>query len=188
LIRTFLRIAALTCAALALHGCALQAPKYQASIDNVEQIKKAAIQPAALGSFTIQANASGGSSISLRGSPMSSSVGADYAAYLADALRQELALAGKLDPKSTLEISGVLIRNDIAAGGIVTNSGEVEARFVVRNGGSVRYDAIKRADLSWESSFIGGIAIPKAQQQYPVLVQQLLAKLLADPQFQVALR
>ena len=30
---------------------------------------------------------------------MTSPVGSDYAAYLAEALRQELALAGKLDPE-----------------------------------------------------------------------------------------
>lgn len=187
MIRHAFRLVALLAAALFLHGCALQAPRYQPSIDNVELIKKADLQPAALGAFTLQASA-GGTSISLRGNQMSSSVGADYAAYLADALRQELSLAGKLDPKSSFEISGVLLKNDIAAGGISTNSGEIEARFVVKNGGKTGYDAIKRAEASWESSFVGGIAIPKAQQQYPVLVQQLLAKLLADPQFQAALR
>lgn len=188
MIRSIVRILALTSAALFLHGCALQAPRYQPSIDNVEQLKKAAVRPATLGAFTVQAGATGGGSISLRGSGMTSPVGADYAAYLADALRQELALAGKLDPKSTLEISGVLVKNDIAAGGISTNSGEVEARFIVKNGGQVRYDAVKRAELSWDSSFIGGVAIPKAQQQYPLIVRQLLAKLLADSLFQQSLQ
>ena len=184
---TTFRTLALAGVALFLQACALQAPRYQPSIDNVEQIKKTAIRPAVLGSFTVQANA-GGDAISLRGSSMTSPVGATYADYLADALRQELALAGKLDPKSTLEISGVLVKNDIAAGGIATNSGEVEAKFVVKSAGKVNYDAVKRAEMSWDSSFVGAVAIPKAQQQYPLIVQQLLAKLLADPQFQAALR
>jgi hypothetical protein len=185
---TTFRTLALAGVALFLQACALQAPRYQPSIDNVEQIKKTAIRPAVLGSFTVQANAGGADAISLRGSSMTSPVGATYADYLADALRQELALAGKLDPKSTLEISGVLVKNDIAAGGIATNSGEVEAKFVVKSAGKVSYDAVKRAEMSWDSSFVGAVAIPKAQQQYPLIVQQLLAKLLADPQFQAALR
>jgi hypothetical protein len=171
-----------------LHGCALQAASYQPSIDNVEAWKKSAANPVNLGSFTVKSDATGATSIGLRGNPMSSPVGADYAAYLADALRKELTLAGKLDPKSAIEISGALLKNDIAAGGVSTNSGEIEARFVVKRDGAVRYDAVKRAEASWESSFVGAVAVPKAQQQYPLLVQQLVARLLADTQFQAALR
>jgi hypothetical protein len=181
-----LRAAALLVCAALLHGCALQAAPYQASIDNVESWKKSG--PVNLGAFTVKADATGATSIGLRGNPMNSPVGADYAAYLADALRKELTLAGKLDPKSSLEISGALLKNDIAAAGVSTNSGEIEARFIVRRDGAVRYDAVKRAEASWESSFVGAIAVPKAQQQYPILVQQLLAKLLGDAQFQAALR
>jgi hypothetical protein len=174
--------------ALMLQGCALQAPRYQPSLDNVEAAKKASIQPANVGSFTVQAGLQSGSSIGLRGNAMSSPVGADYAAYLADALRQELMLAGKFDVRSDLEVSGTLLKNDIAAAGIATNSGEIEARFVVRRGGQLRYDAVQRAEASWESSFMGAVAIPKAQQQYPVLVQQLIGKLFADARFTAALQ
>jgi len=174
--------------AIALQGCAIQAANYQPSLDNVDAIKKSVPAPVALGSFSVQAGATGASQISLRGSPMASAVGGDYAAYLADALRQELVLANKLDPKSTFEISGTLVKNDIAAGGLATNSGEIEARFVVKRSGVVRYEAVKRAEASWESSFVGAIAIPKAQQQYPLLVQKLLSALLSDPQFLAALR
>jgi hypothetical protein len=170
-----------------LAGCALQAPRYQPSIDNVEAIKKSGVKAMNVGAFTVAPGATGGSSISLRGSSMNP-VSGDYAAYLADALKQELTLAGALDLKASVEVGGVLVKNDIAAGGMSTNSGEIEARFVVRNGSQVRYDALKRVDLSWESSFVGAVAIPKAQQQYPVLVQQLIGKLLADPQFLAALR
>jgi hypothetical protein len=183
-----LRTAALLLVALVLQGCAMQAPRYTPSIDNVEALKKSGPGSVMLGTFSVQSGAQGATSISMRGSSMVSPVGSDYAAYLADALRQELVLAGKLDPKSSIEISGLLMKNDISAAGVSTNSGEIEARFVVKRDGAVRYDAVKRAESSWESSFVGAIAIPKAQQQYPVIVQQLLSKLLTDPQFQSALR
>ncbi len=176
------------CVALAaLSGCALQTPGYSPSIDHVETLKKTAA-PVALGAFTVQAGATGATAIGLRGSQMSSSIGADYAAYLAEALRQELVLAGKLDAKSRLVIGGLLLKNDIAAGGVSTNSGEIEARFTVTQDGRERYNRVKQANLSWESSFLGGVAIPKAQQQYPLLVQQLLTVLLADPDFLAALK
>jgi hypothetical protein len=184
---TFKKLLLLALAAL-LHGCAITAAQYSPAIDNVEAFKKVATRPAAIGTFVVGAGLQSGSTIGLRGNSMNSPVGQDYAAYLADALRQELTLAGKLDPKSGIEISGALVKNDIAAGGVSTNSGEIEARFVVKVNGAERYQGVKRAEASWESSFVGAIAIPKAQQQYPLLVQKLISQLLADAQFVSALR
>lgn len=179
------RLLGVIAAALLATGCALQAPRYQPSLDNLEALKKSPTS-VALGAFTVQSGSGG--PISLRGTSMTSPVGADYAAYLADAMQQELVLAGKLDPKSTIEISGLLLKNDVAAGGISTNSGEVEARIIVKNNGAQRFDKVKRAELSWDSSFIGGIAIPKAKQQYPLVVQKLLAMIWTDADFQAALK
>jgi hypothetical protein len=182
--RTLRMLAALG-AVLLGSGCALKAPTYQPSLDNIGLLKSAGA-PTAVGSFTVQAGVP--ASIGLRGNPMSSPVGGDYAAYLAEAIRQELALAGKLDPKSKIEISGVVTRNDIAAGGVSTSSGEIEARIVVRNDGAVKFDKLKRAELTWESSFVGAIAIPRAQQQYPLIVQRLLGDIWADADFQKAIK
>jgi hypothetical protein len=181
----------LACAAattLSFQGCAIRAASYVPSLDNVETMKKSTMQPLALGSFSVNAGAEGATSIGVRGSSMTSPVGADYAAYLAEAIRQELQLAGKLDAKSDIEISGVLLKNDIQAGGFSTNSGEIEARFVVKRGGAVRYEGAKRTSASWDSSFVGAVAIPKAQQQYPLLVQNLVGQLLADKAFSEAVK
>lgn len=179
------RLLGLLATVLLATGCALQAPRYQPSLDNLEALKKSP-SSVALGTFSVQSGAGG--PIGLRGTSMASSVGTDYAAYLADALQQELALAGKLDPKSQIEISGLLLKNDIAAGGISTNSGEIEARIIVKNNGVQRFDKVKRAELSWDSSFVGGIAIPKAQQQYPFIVQRLLTMIWTDADFHAALK
>jgi hypothetical protein len=178
---------ALVCAiAVLATGCAMQAPRYQPSLDNLETIKKLSTA-LAVGAFTIQAGGAGVTAIGLRGSSMTSPVGADYAAYLADALQQELQLAGKLDAKSKIVITGVLVKNDIAAGGFSTNSGEIEVNFSVLKDGRERWRGSQRAELSWESSFIGAIAIPKAQQQYPLVVQKLIKQLFADAGFLAAL-
>jgi hypothetical protein len=136
-----------------------------------------------VGKFAAAPNATGATIISLRGSAMGSPIGEGYADYLAAALRQELELARLLDDKSPIEVSGVLLKNDIAAGGTVTNSGEIEARFIVRRDEAVRYDAVKRAELTWESSFAGAVAIPLALQNYPKLVQKLLGELMSDTAF-----
>jgi hypothetical protein len=185
------RVFSATFAVLLASGCAMQAPRYQASIDNVEVLKQAP-NSMNLGGFSVQAGspaaASGGTALSVRASPMNSPVGTDYAAYLADALSQELTVAKKLDPKSKIEVSGKLVKNDISAGGFSTNSGEIAAQFVVKKEGVVRFDKAKSASLTWDSSFLGAVAIPKAQQQYPVIVQKLLSLLWGDADFQAALK
>jgi len=170
-----------------LSGCAIQAPTYTPSLDNSALVKNAP-KSVAVGAFTVTASTVGATSIGLRGSSLESPVGKDYAAYLAEALRKELVLAGKLDEKSKIEISGVLLKNDISAGGFATASGEIEARFIVKNDGQQRYDKVQRAYIGWESSFVGAIAIPKAQQQYTAMVQKLLSELFADAEFQKAIR
>lgn len=174
-------LAALLCAA-ALAGCATQAPTYQAAIDNVEALRRAQVKPMQVGAVTAAPGLSTASSISMRGSPMSSPIGASFADYLAAALKQELELAKLLDPKSTIEVSAVLLKNDIEAG-IGTGTGEIAARFTVRRDGAVRYEVIKSATLSWESSFAAAIALPAAQQNYPRLVQKLLTELFTDAAF-----
>lgn len=168
-------------------GCASKAPPYQPSIENVAVLKRAGSTPVAVGAFTVQADMKGAASIQLRGSTMEPVAG-DYARYLAEALRIDLELARRLDPKASIEVSGVLLKNEIAAGGIVTNSGEIEAQFIVRREGRQVYDKVKRGALQWESSFAGAVAIPKAAQQYPLLVQSLLGQLSADAEFQSAIR
>ncbi len=183
-----LRAAIAVLCATALAGCALGTVPYQPSIDSVERLRGAGLAPIAVGEFSVARDATGGTTISLRGNPMSSSVGANYADYLAAALRQELELARLLDPKASVEVGGMLMRNDISAGGISTNSGEIEARFVVRRAGQVRFDRTKRAALSWESGFMAATAIPAAQQHYPLMVQKLLGALFADPDFIAACR
>lgn len=169
-------------------GCAMQAPPYSPLVDHAEVLRKTGTTGVSIGSFSVQPGAVGATGIGLRGNTMSSPIGADYAAYLADALQRELTLAGKLDAKSRIVVTGVLLKNDIAAGGFSTNSGEIEASFVVVNDGQERYRRTHRAETTWDSSFVGAVAIPKAQVQYPVLVQKLLGQLFSDAAFAAALR
>jgi hypothetical protein len=187
-LRRFVLLAAALVALAGTTGCAVKANNYQPSISNVGLLNKSGTAKVAAGDFTVQSGAVGGTTISLRTSSMTPPDTADYAAYLANALKSELDLAKRLDPKASIQVTGTLLKNDIAAGGISKNSGEIEARFVVRREGAVVFDKTKRATDEWESSFAAAIAIPKAQQQYPSLVQKLLEALYSDADFQGALR
>jgi len=179
---------AMLAASLFATGCAGPAPNYAPSIDNVEALKKSGITAPNVGVVTVSADLAGGKSLSLRANTMVSPVGANFGDYIATALRQELELAKLFNAQSGLEISGALLRNNIDAGGISTNEGQIEARFVVKRGGQVRFDKVKRIEHKWESSFAGAVAIPLAANNYPVMVQKLISSLVADPEFVQSLR
>jgi hypothetical protein len=81
----------------------------------------------------------------------------------------------------------VLLKNNVDAN-IGTATGTISARFIVKRGDEVRYDSVKTATTQWDSSFAAAIAIPRATQEYPLIVQKLLASLYADPAFMQAIQ
>ena len=184
--RALLLPVVLSVAALA-SGCSLTAPRYTASLENVQKLKDGDIQSAKVGTFKSEPGPDNPKSISLRGSSLSSPYDDSYAAYLAEALKQELSMAGKLAPDAQIEVSGALQKNDISIP-VSTGTGDITARFIVARGGTVRYDQVKTIHDQFDSSFVGAVAIPRAQEQYPIMVQKLLAELYADPAFIQALK
>lgn len=178
-ILTLLAVAALT-------GCSTMAPQYPASLDNVAVLKKDGA-PARVASFQSSAAKENANPISLRGTSMNSPYQGSYANYLTEAIKQELTLAGKYSPDADIEISGSLLKNDLDATGVSTGHGVMAARFIVKQRDTVKYDKVKSVDHSWDSHFMGNIAIPAATTTYPNMVSKLLAALYTDPDFMSAL-
>jgi len=170
----------------AIAGCATVAPNYNTSPESAQRLQTAKVQPANVGDFSAEKGAPN-TSIALRASTMEAAQGT-YAKYLAAAIKSELELVKLYSPNSTTQISGVLIRNEMNTGLAVTGEGLIEARFIVRRDGNVRFDKVKLASITWDSNFVGAIAIPRAQQEYPRLVQRLVAELFSDPDFVTALK
>jgi hypothetical protein len=172
-----------------LAGCAGVAPNYSPSIENVEALKKGgagvSLKAGVIGTAP---GMKGADSLAMRANSMSSPVGTHYGDYLAAALRQELELARLNNPQSDVEISGVLLENNIDAGGFRTAEGQMAARFLVKSGSQLRYDKVKRVTHQWESSFAAAVAIPMASNNYPVMVQKLVGSLVSDPDFIKAVR
>ena len=175
-------------AAAALSGCAMTAPKYTPSMDNVSTLTQMGDVKAKVGDFTAAVTKESPATLSIRGSSLSSPVGGNYGAYVAEALRQELSLANKLVVGSDALVTGDLLKNELDASGFSTGTASISARFVVSKGGVSVYDAVKTVDNSWESSFVGATAIPAAVTGYHNTVQKLLAALYADPAFVKAIK
>lgn len=181
-------VPALLCAAALVGGCSVTTPRYTASLDSVQKLKDGGIQAVKVGTFQPAPGLSTDKAISVRGNSVASPYDNSYAVYLAQALTQELSLAGRLNPDAQIEVSGVLQKNDLNVPPIGSGSGDIAARFIVTRSGAVRYDQVKSIHEEWDSSFVGAIAIPRAQEKYPVMVQKLLAELCADPAFIEALK
>lgn len=169
-------------------GCSMMAPQYTASLDNVQKLKDAGAYTAKVGNFSSAPDKDNANPISLRGSSMVSPYQESYAAYLAEALKQELDLAKRLSPNASIEITGTLLKNDVDASGMSVGTVDLQARFVVMRSGAVRYDAVKTVRSEFPSAFAAAIAIPRAVQEYPIGVQRLLGQLFADKAFVDALK
>jgi hypothetical protein len=111
-----------------------------------------------------------------------------YAGYLREALRAELAAAGKLDPAAPRAIGAVLTNNRLDASGIDVGVAEVAARFSVTEGDRVLYQKDHTAKHVWQSSFLGGVAMQYATANYGAAMQKLVGQLFADPELAAALR
>lgn len=173
-------------AAFLLSACAGQMPQHNASVENIKQLRTTDLAPVAVGEFRLAAGKpeSIDKSVSSRASSMTPPQGS-ISAYLRDALIIELKAAGKYDENAATRITGELTESELNTN-IGTADGELGALFVVSEGERVKFSAQYSAKSSWESSFLGAIAIPKAYQEYFALYQKLFAKLFADPAFVAA--
>jgi hypothetical protein len=169
---------------LGLTGCSAVAPAYQPSIDNTRALQQLPDRKVSVGTFTARTPEL--NHISLRGGAFNSPFNDSYAEYLKAALRSELESAGKLDSTAQVTITGELLENALDAA-IGTGTARISARIMVTRGKDKVFDKIVVGTSSWDSSFMGAVAIPAARQNYADTMKKLLAQLFSDPDFRAAL-
>ena len=59
---------------------------------------------------------------------------------------------------------------------------------MVKKDGHMTFNKVVEVKHQWDSSFMGGIAIPNGVNNYPVMLQMLFTKLIADPEFIAVLK
>ena len=170
---------------LLVTACSMQAPPYQASLENVQTIKRAKVNQINVAAITTTKKLN---SISLRGSSMQSPVNKSYGDYISKALEEELRLAKLWSPVSSTIITGQVLTNDIDVSGFSEGTGEISAKFIVTKDNKVIFDKVIYANHTFDSSFMGAIAIPNGQANYVNLVQKLIKNLFEDKNFVIALK
>jgi hypothetical protein len=112
-----------------------------------------------------------------------------FAKYLGEVLAADLKSAGKLDPNSTLIVSGVVTNTHVDSGQSTgTSHAALAAKFTLVKNDKTVFEKTLSVESSWDSNFFGDIAIPDAVNHYMGLFQALATRLFTDPEFVAAAR
>ncbi len=175
-------------AALTLSGCAMETlPPPTATLDNIQTLRAANVAPMNVGDFKPAPGEPTrmDKSITVRAG-VQSAPGGSFARYLGDTIAVELKNAGKLDPNSSLIVSGVVTNTHVDSGMAGTARAALTAHFTLTKAGATVFDKTLGVDAAWDSEFVGAVAIPDAINHYTDLFHKLAAKLFADPEFDAA--
>jgi len=164
-----------------ISACTINAPKYQPSVDNsnyLQDISNSKISVARFKDGKPEVN-----DLSMRGSTLESPYDKSFSVYLSKALEEELKLAGIWDKNSKIQITGVLIDNQLDVSGFSVGTASITVKFMVKRNAKLVYTKEITANHEWESSFVGAVAIPAGTNNYPVVIQKLFSKLFKDKNF-----
>jgi hypothetical protein len=183
------RLAAITAAALGLTACAMTPlPPPTATMDNVQAVRAANIAPVKVGEFTPAPGrpTEMDHSVSVRAGVQDAPNGS-FARFLGDTLAAQLKGAGKLDPNSTLVISGLVTDTHVDSA-MPSAHAALAAKFTLSRDGKVVFEKTLQVQSTWDSAFLGAVAIPDAFNHYAELFSKLVGVLLSDPEFRAAAR
>ncbi|RZJ16862.1 MAG: hypothetical protein EOO54_16745 [Haliea sp.] len=182
-----LRLAPLLAVAFLAGGCAqFLAGPYSADYQALDRMKAARPGTAAVATVQPVEPAHPVNRLSLRGAALLSPSGT-FAKYLENALIADLKEAQAYDAASRTVLHAVILKNDVDVSGVSTGSATMEVQLSVTRDGQRRLDRRYQASISFDSHFMGNIAIPAGQAAYAGVVRELLRNVYADPQFVAAI-
>jgi hypothetical protein len=162
-------------------ACSMNTVQYQPDFNLVNDMKDNNLQKMSIGD--ISSKNPDVNKVSIRGSSMVSTFNNSYAKYLEVALREQLQQANLYDSSSSISIVGDLLKNEVNAAGFSVGTAEITTRFKVLSSDKVIFDKVVTITHEWDSSFVGAIAIPNAQNNYPIAIQKLISKLMTEQDF-----
>nr|WP_293244264.1 hypothetical protein [Panacagrimonas sp.] len=173
-----------------LSGCStLPLGEPQASLDNLERIRRSPVAPLDVGAFTRGAGVSAADDKShgVRSNSVVAPRGS-FAAYLGETLRAELSGAGRYQRGAPLVLRGQLLETTLDGSSTRQGTASLAARFELLRDQSVVYRSELRVADRWDSAFIGVEAIPAAVNHYQDLYRRLVGQLFGDAKFIEAAR
>jgi hypothetical protein len=183
--------AAAAALSLILSACAMEPlPPPEATLDNIQAVRAANVAPLKVGAFTPGPGrpTEMDAQITVRGGVQPAPDGS-FAKYLGEVLAADLKSAGKLDPNSTLVVSGLVTDTHVDSGMPAGAArAALAAKFTLMKDGKTAFEKTLSVESVWDSNFVGAVAIPDAINHYMGLFQTLATKLFTDPEFVAATR
>lgn len=178
----------LTLVAGLLAGCGtFPVPGYSPDYPSLDRLKTQSLSTVDLDAFEPRDAGAPVNQLSLRGAPFAPA-GGSFATYIEAAMRSDLTELRRLKPGADTRITGELLLNRFEISGFSTGEGELKLRLRVLRAGQVQLDKTYQASTTFPIHLAANVAVPRAQAEYPRLVQRLLQTIYTDPAFQVALQ
>ncbi|HEY0105439.1 MAG TPA: hypothetical protein VGB91_05090 [Rhizomicrobium sp.] len=186
--KTLRRLAAVALLALASAGCAATIGQPQASLSGIQAVRQQDLPPIALGTFGPggSVSASDDRATTVRAINTLAAPGGTFSGYLKTTIESDLRAAGRLDPNAPVVLEGLLTRREIVSS-VGTGRAALAAHFTLRRDARVLLEKDIAVDATWDSSFLGAVAIPDAINNFTGLFERLSVKLLTDPDVKSAL-
>ncbi len=164
-------------------------PEHQPTMTNLQLLRSPEVPHLALGEFRLAPGLPErmDRTLQIRAELIRASGDGSFSSYLRQTLEAELTGAGKLDAASGTVISAHLTRSHVETGGNDA-TGVLGARFVITRGGQTVYDHEHVVNDTWQSDWIGALAIPDATTRYNALYPALVTDLLRNEDFRRAVR
>lgn len=175
-------------AVVVFSGCStLTPPPYSADYQTLDQLRKQPLEKISVGAFQPRNLDAPVNRISLRAATLAGPKGT-FAQYLEDALIQDMQEIAVFAAGAGTRIDATILKNDIDISGFSTGTGRMDVELTVTRNAKTQLNKTYSAMSTFNSSFIGAVAIPKGQSEYGTLVRALLSAVYADPQFINALK
>lgn len=126
-------------------------------------------------------------SITLRGGSLIVQNGT-FSTYIQNAFISDLKEAGLFDENASIRIELNVTKNDIDISSITTGSGLIEVEMRIRDRNQVLLEKTYTVTTTFESAYMGAVAIPRGQNEYPNLVRALFRKIYSDSEFIKAIK
>jgi hypothetical protein len=168
-------------AVISLNGCSTYAvQRYSISTDNVMALREIKDKKINVGSFTSQQP--GLSSITCRGvGPIKTPDGEAYSEYVRKALIDELKIADVYSSEAPITLTGQLNSIDFSS-----NSGEWNFSLTINSSNGRSMTASE--SYSYTTSFYGETACNQTAQAVMPAVQDLIGKVVRNPEFKALLK
>jgi len=177
----YLRNITLTIALLLVTGCSVKGQKYTPDFNAINNLKNENLK-----SISVKSSNSESKNlmeISLRAAKMTSPYGGSFSKYLEESLKEHLKHASLYNESSNIKVAVLMLKNNVDIMGFSIGEADISAKFTVYKNNKIIHNKVYSIHHTWDSSFIGQVAIENALNNYPIAIQKLINKFTLNQDF-----